>query len=327
MSVAAGMKAVWEAAKKDFRESSHTETLKQDVLDVLDIAKNKASAIKRSSNQQKVTASSKVGPRVNHDVGAELLSHFKEEWAGIHRNTEDASEVSLRLDANLSQLDQSLSKSYVITNRCREEFVMLREVIETLDEAQSKVESISELLSQVEKDIQEYSLAKAELEMERRKHSLQRQHERELLENRSRVEHLRKVLVNEQEMSLNLKHEVHSMELKERQLIFQEMFDRQMADYRTHGEVDRPIIGNEARERSQSQLEEVVIEDEDGTASLHEFLSDVVLDDLPSLDDMPSVPGDKEEVTTPEAVEATPTTPEGEDGGVKATPTQTQEAV
>ena len=52
-----------------------------------------------------------------------------------------------------------------------------------------------------------------------------------------------------------------------------------MAEYRQHGMVERPItdeLGEEkGRGRSGSQLEDVIIEDEDGTASLNEFLSDV----------------------------------------------------
>ena len=50
-----------------------------------------------------------------------------------------------------------------------------------------------------------------------------------------------------------------------------------MAEYRQHGMVERPITDelSEGRGRSGSQLEDVIIEDEDGTASLNEFLSDI----------------------------------------------------
>ena len=58
---------------------------------------------------------------------------------------------------------------------------------------------------------------------------------------------------------------------------FQDIFNQQMAEYRQHGMVERPItdeLGDE-RGRSGSQLEDVVIDDEDGSASLNEFLSDI----------------------------------------------------
>ena len=49
-----------------------------------------------------------------------------------------------------------------------------------------------------------------------------------------------------------------------------------MAEYRQHGMVERPITEEvRGKERSGSQLEDVIIEDEDGTASLNEFLSDI----------------------------------------------------
>lgn len=281
-SVAAGMKAAWEAAKKDFKENTHPETLKQDVKEVLDIAKSKASKIRKaspSSSSPQAKSASKIGPRVNQDVGAELLTHFKDEWAEIHHSTEEASKKATIMDKNIKQLNQSITRSHVIISRCQEEFTHLRDVVESLDEAQSKVEAISGLIAQVEQDLFNYSQAKAELKLERQKHSIQRQHEKDIAENRSKVEHLRKVLLNEQKLSLSVKYEMESKQLKERQQAFQELFDKQMADYRTRGEVSQPIGEvQDVRERSSSHLEEIVIEDEDGTASLHEFLSDVVLE-------------------------------------------------
>ena len=278
-SVAAGMKAVWEAAKKDFKENAHPDSLKQEVMDVFDAAKNKASQIKKSSSHPSYSVQSgKIGPQVNQDAGAELLTHFKNEWAEIHHSATAASQEATKVDLDLKQLDQSITKSHVIISRCREEFSHLKDVIEALDEAQSQVEAISELIGQVEKDIREYSSAKAGVNKERQCHSVQRQHEAAIAEDREKVELLRKVLLNEQQLSLNLKHDIESSKLRERQNAFQEIFDKQMAEYRSHGEVDKPI-GQEVRERSLSaHLDDVVIEDEDGTASLHEFLSDVVLE-------------------------------------------------
>ncbi len=305
-SVAAGVRAAWEAAKKDFKENSSTETFKKDVMDVMDLAKNKASQVKSrataSSQSKSAVASTKIGPRVNQDVGAELLTHFKAEWAEIHQSTVSTSLVATKMDADLKLLSQSITRSHTIIGRCQEEFARLKEVVEALDETQTKVECVGQLVRQVEEDIQNYSLAKVELSMERRKHSLQRQHEKEIADSHFKVEHLRKVLVNEEQMSLKMKHEMETKELRERQMAFQDMFDKQMADYRTRGKVDRPI-GEETRERTQSQLEEVVIEDEDGTASLHEFLSDVVMDDsngdIPALDDKEEGGNLKEEGGSP----------------------------
>lgn len=305
--MAAGVKAAWEAAKRDFKEISHTEVLKQDMKDVLEIAKTKAYLLKKGPSQPKVTVqSSKISPQVNQDVGAELLTYFKEHWMEIHDSTATASQTAAKMDVDLRRLHQSLSRSHLIIGNCREEFGRLKEVVEALDEAQSKVDHISELLAQVERDILEYSRTKAELATERQRHSLQRQHEATIAESREKVEKLRRVLVNEQQLSLNLKHEMETNKLRERQDAFQDIFDKQMANYRTRGAVDKPI--GQTKERSQSQLDEVLIEDEDGTASLHEFLSDVQ-DDTPA-----TMPG----ATMPEG-----TVPEG-DSPAKSQDTATE---
>lgn len=60
--------------------------------------------------------------------------------------------------------------------------------------------------------------------------------------------------------------------VQEHQQAFQKLFEQQMAEYREIGSEDW----------TDAQLESVVIEDKDGTTSLHEFLSDVVIEDLPS---------------------------------------------
>ena len=314
------MKAAWAAAKKDFKESAGTENLKQDVKEVMDLARNKASMVKKaassssSSNSKLTFANTKVDPPVNQDAGAELLTHFKTEWAEIHQSTVSASLVATKMDSDLNLLGQSISRSHAIIGRCRDEFARLKDVVEALDEAQSKVERIGQLIETVEEDIRRYSQAKAELEVERRKHSLQRQHERDVADQRNKVDHLRKVLLNEEQLSLKMRHEMESKELRERQMAFQDLFDRQMEDYRTRGEVDRPI-----RERSQSQLEEVVIEDEDGTASLHEFLSDVMLDDNNNNGDTPT----KQEGESPTHA-ADDDDDREEEGGESTTTTATQ---
>ena len=284
--VAASMKAAWVAAKRDFSESPGTENLKQDVIDVLDFAKNKATIMKRATDSNSLktfTGSGGVGlnkaqPKVNQDVGSELLSRFKDEWGEIHNSTESSSLEVSKMESDLHQVNTSLSKSHGLIKNSWEEFSKLKEIVEALDEALSKVDRLGELIQKVEEAIHQYSLTKAELDIERRKHSLKKQHEKAIADNTSRVEQMKKVLANEQQLSLTLKYELESKELKERQSAFQEIFNKQMEDYRKKGEVDQPI--NEVKvNRSMSQLEEVELEDEDGQASLHEFLSDVVLED------------------------------------------------
>jgi len=279
------MKAAWVAAKKDFSESPNTENLKQDVIDVLDFAKSKATIMKRATDGSTLksfsgsggSGPSKVQPKVNQDVGSELLTRFKDEWGEIHNSTEASSLAVGKMESDLHQVNDSLSKSHGLIKNCWEEFSKLKEIIEVLDEAHNKVNRLGELIQTVEEAVHQYTLTKAELDVERRKHSLNKQHEKAVADSNSRVEQMRKVLANEQQLSVTLKYELESKELKERQSAFQEIFDKQMEDYRKKGEVDQPI--NEVRVgRSTSQLEEVEIEDEDGEASLHEFLSDVVLE-------------------------------------------------
>lgn len=305
--VAAGVKAAWVAATKDFTDTQNSEMLRQDVVDILDFARNKAALVKRSSdsNSRSLSAGgsggeSRAKPRVNQDAGAELLTHFKEKWTEIHCSTEGTSLVASRMDSDLHHLNVSVSQSHGLINKCREEFSCLKEIVEVLDEAQSKMNKIGELIQLVEQAICDYSQTKAELANERRKHSLQKQHDNVVFNNQNRLEQMRKVLANELQLSVSLKCDLESKELKERQEAFQEIFDKQMAEYRQKGEVDRPIDEVKTK-RSMSQLDEVVIEDEDGTASLHEFLSDVVIDQSEVL------PTDKVDAEdTPTLTEAVP---------------------
>ena len=192
------------------------------------------------------------------------------------RRTEEATQLASCMDSDLQDIHNSLSHSHAIIETCRTEFETLPSVVKAVEAARQKVEEIGKLLKQVEEDMLENSRTTARLEAERRHHSLKIQSEKRREQQALELKRLEGVLAEEKRLTVERQLEMESQKIQERQQTFQDIFDQQMADYRERGEVERPISGE--RERSGSQLEEVEIEDEGGTASLNEFLSDVVLE-------------------------------------------------
>ena len=183
------------------------------------------------------------------------------------------------MDSRLENVNKSLAQSHSIITSCCDEFRLLPDTLKAFETAKEKVSEIGELLKKVEDSIMEYSRVKAQLETERKRHAVKIQfdkHKEQLGLERQRLEG---VLAEEHLLSERRQRELELQAVQERQQAFQEIFEQQMAEYREHGEVEKPI-GLE--DRTDAQLESVVIEDKDGTASLHEFLSDVVIEDLPS---------------------------------------------
>lgn len=267
--MAAGMKELWTFAKNDL--TGNSQELKKDFIDILEYAKSKNA--RRKLGQKGVGS---IDLAVNQDAGAELLTHYKDLWADIHSDTEQTSKMATKVALDLQKIDRSVSQSHLILGRCQDEFNQIPDTVSSLEEVQKKVEKICEQIRQVEGSLLEYSRLHAQLECERKIHSLRIQHERHCTEEEARVEHLKDMLAQEQRLAEQTKVEIANQELAERQQAFQDIFDQQMAEYRQCGMVERPIAEQmEKKSRSGSQLEDVVIEDEDGNASLHEFLSDV----------------------------------------------------
>lgn len=275
--MAVGMKNMWDTAKRDFTEN--TPQVKQDLMDMLDYAKSKTQLLKRPSVPGPSEINTQLERSVNIDVGAELLSRYKEEWSTIHLQTQSSSQVATRLDSEIEELCNSLSKSHAIIQRCQDEFSCLSDTLSAVEQTQRKVESLGELLQKVEENITECSRVKSQLESERKQHSIKIQFEKHCIECDSKVEQLKHILTKERRETADRKKELAARDLAERQQTFQNMFNEQMAEYRQKGEVERPIGADDERERAGSHLEDVVIEDEDGTASLNDFLSDVVMDE------------------------------------------------
>lgn len=265
--VVGGMKELWYSAKKDFTDNS--KELKHDFAELLEVAR-----MKRSSPKDPKQPTFLLNQAVNVDAGAELLTRYKEEWSLIHRRTEEASQASANLNTELQDLHQSVSRSHALISDCWKEFKQLPEVIQALEVTKKKVQELGQLLGEVEGSIMECGRVQAELETVRRKDSLKIQFGKQSNKMEKELEHLQETLSKEKRQKGEVEREIESQKVQERQLAFQEMFQQQMADYRETGSIER-AIGVEERERSTSQLEDVVIEDKDGTVSLNEFLNDV----------------------------------------------------
>ncbi len=261
------------AAKDDL--TSNSQGLKQDFMELVDLARSK----RRSARAAKITT--QMDLTVNPDAGAELLSHYREEWSAMHRHTEKASLEASKMDKTLHDIKESLSRAHTIISASSEEFHTLPEVVAAIDRSKERVEEIGKALKSVEESIVEYNRVTAQLENERKRHSLKIQFGKHREANEEERQRLEKILQQEQRLTTDLEDAIESQKVQDRQKAFQDMFDQQMADYRESGTVERPI-GVDEKERSGSFLEDVVIEDQDGTASLNEFLGDVVMEEIGS---------------------------------------------
>jgi hypothetical protein len=216
--MAAGMKELWSFAKKDLK--GNTQDLKQDFVDILEYAKNKSA--KRKITQKGVGS---VDLAVNQDAGAELLTHYKDLWADIHSDTEQTSKMATKVALDLQKIDRTVSQSHLILGRCQDEFGQLPEAVNSLDEVKRKVDKICEQIRQVEDSLVEYSRLRAQLDCERKLHSLRIQHERHCSEQEAKVEHLRDLLTQEERLSDQERLQVANQELAERQQTFQVLLD------------------------------------------------------------------------------------------------------
>ena len=270
--VVAGMKGLLKSATNEIKQNS--SSLKEDMIDVLEAAR-----LRRRVGGAK---EGKTGRLLDHsfhpDAGSEILTHYKEDWSAIHIATQESSAALTGAEVELQDVQKSIAQSHAILSRCCDEFVLLADVVTAVDSARVKVAEIGLLLKQVEESITEYSRVSAQLECERRQHSLKIQDERHRKVKEDQVRSLTSAISAERRMIAEQEREGEARKVQERQQAFQDMFDQQMKEYRTRGEVER-AIGVESRQRTSSQLEDVVIEDEGATSSLHEFLSDVVVDE------------------------------------------------
>lgn len=273
--VVRGVKELLSAAKRDIKENS--DDFRQDMREVLQYARSIKT--RRAGKDAKGSSGLLLDVSVNADAGAALLSHYKAEWAAIHQQTEQSSRCVSAMEEDLHGIHKSIGQSHLLLSRCKDEFAALPQTLEAVETTCSKVASLGELLKQVEASITEYSRVRAELEARRKEHSMTIQFERHCAVAEQECAQLQAVLAGEERLSESLEQQAKVQALEERQHAFKELFDQQMADYRTKGEIERPISLEESCEQPGSHLEEVVIEDTDGTASLNEFLSDVVVAD------------------------------------------------
>ena len=265
-----GMKALWHVAKKDLTENSRE--LKNDFVGMLEAAKGKMPVA--APKEPKMPFSLLVHQAVNVDVGSDLLSNFKDEWGLIHRRIEETSHVSADLNANLTDMHRTIQYTHTIISACCAEFKLLPEVVQAIETTRERVQELGQLLEKVEGSIVEYGRVRAKLDTVRKKESLKIQHEKQRGKLRRELQRQEESLAEECRLREEAERERESEKAAERQQTFQDMFQQQMDDYRETGSIDR-AIGTSASRSDAVHLEDVTLEDVDGTASLNEFLSDV----------------------------------------------------
>ena len=221
--------------------------------------------------EPKMPSSLLVHQAVNLDVGSELLSKYKDEWGLIHQRTEEASQASVSLDAELRDMHRGIQYTHTIISDCCSELKQLPEVVKAVETSRERVQELGQLLQKVEESITEYARVKAELDAVRKRESLKIQHERQRGRLERELQRLQDTLAEEKRLKEGVENNIEMEKAAERQKTFDDMFQQQMADYRETGSIDRAI----GQPVGTVQLEDVMIEDTDGTASLNEFLSDV----------------------------------------------------
>ena len=234
-----GMKGLWHIAKKDLTENSRE--LKQDFVSMIEAAKVKIPAT--APKEPKLPVSLLVQQAVNVDVGGELLSSYKEEWALIHKRTDEASQATTALNSDLTEMHRTVQYTHTIISASCTEFKQLPEVVQAVEMTREKVRELGQLLGKVEESILEYSRVRAELETVRRKESLKIQEEKQRGKMERELRQLEEVLAEERRQKEGIEREIENEKAAERQQTFQDMFQQQMDDYRETGSIDRAIIG------------------------------------------------------------------------------------
>lgn len=228
--------------------------------------------------QQHPLASSDLVLDINPGAGSEVLSHYKYHWGKIHQEMIESSKKVNEMYRDLQGTYQTVNNAHQIVNLAKEELSQLPNVLTTLEDTNAKVESIEELLRQVEDGISEYIKVTEELEYERKKHSARIQLQKFKEERENELRKWEGVVNKEKQATLERQEQLEQAAQRERQDALKNMFDQQMAEYLEKGEVEKPILSEEAaksRTMSELSVENMEIEDVAGSEQLKEFLSDV----------------------------------------------------
>ncbi|KAK3589110.1 hypothetical protein CHS0354_017452 [Potamilus streckersoni] len=211
-------------------------------------------------------------PRVNFEAGADLLNKYQNVWKELHKYCEENGKKAEDVDIQIGSL-------YIQYDRSLEVFSKLHEELANLPVMLQKLQEVTDTLAQVEEEYDKVEVAlirlqnvceEEELQKAKISHDLQLKAYRE-----KRFKELNKVKVQiakEHVQKVQAFEKKHQTQLKERQVVFQEVFEHDIEQYKKHGKIER--LPSTPESEKKLDLEDFVPDDNDG--ALEEFFEDDV---------------------------------------------------
>ena len=263
-----GVKGLLSLAKNDF--VSNSKDLKQDFKDILEMARTK----RRSKQETKPLSA--LDAKINPDAGAELLSHYRHQWASIHKSIQSASEVAKTVDAMVTEVEEKSRSTKVVVAKCQGEFAELPSVLSGVQRAHEKVLKIEECLKKVEDAIMEYCQVAAKAEAYEKKRAETAALGAHRIERQLEFERYKLSLTEEQRLLTEERAKHEQEKLQERQRNYGELFENEMSKYIKNGGVERSISGSDQG----TSLDQITIDDPESADTLDQFLRDVGPDEV-----------------------------------------------
>jgi len=205
---------------------------------------------------------------VNYDAGADLLHKYQTEWNQLHLLAEDNAHKAEEVNEMINLLHHQMSKQWKKMDTITSCMDSMPQLVKSIESTMDDIENIKTLIVDVE-----YQLLKLEDVVEEQELQEQMLNERfqlavyrskklkelEIISGELEEEH--KVKVNDLEQKINIK-------LKERQEIFNQVFEQDMRQYIISGII--PVMKSTG-ERDEVSLDDIEIEDD--TDALNELLN------------------------------------------------------
>ncbi|XP_064598993.1 dysbindin-like [Liolophura sinensis] len=234
-----------------------------------------------STKEKDVAVRTAKSHGVNLDAGADLLHRYQENWKELNKQAEENASKAEDLAILIGSLYVRYSGQSESLTQLKEETSTLPTVLQQLQDLTNQIAKVEELCEQVEAaeihlenicEVQEFKRAQATHHQQLAAYKEMKQRD---------VEKFKVSLAQQHAKNIKSRDMKRQTQLKERQSIFQEAFDKDINYYRTFGHTERqPSVENEVAER---KLAEIKIEED--ASALDSFLEST--DVTPSSDRPP----------------------------------------
>ncbi|KAL3859364.1 hypothetical protein ACJMK2_009588 [Sinanodonta woodiana] len=226
-----------------------------------------------SSSKDKVTVRSSVpyqsapSSRVNNDAGADLLNKYQTIWKELHKYCEENGKKAEDVDILVGTLYVRYDRAVEVFSKLHEELAnlpimlqKLQEVTDTLAHVEEEYDKVEAALVRLQNISEEEELVKAKISHETQLKAYREKRFKELNKVKVQIakEHVQKIQAFEKR---------HQSQLKERQVVFQEVFEHDLEQYKKHGRIER--LPSTPESEKKLDLEDFIPDDNDG--ALEEF--------------------------------------------------------